>query len=83
MLRLMMPNAPSLPLRVSLRVMCIFVSLTVAAHKLSTWHKERACYRTRMAEEMEHEDEEAEQALMRLYNEAYLQRMGRPQEFGA
>ena len=31
---------------------------------------------------MEHEDEEAEQALMRLYNEAYLQRMGRPQEFG-
>ena len=26
--------------------------------------------------------EEAEQALMRLYNEAYLQRMGRPQEFG-
>ena len=38
--------------------------------------------RTRMAEEMEHEDEEAEQALMRLYNEAYLQRMGRPQEFG-
>ena len=38
--------------------------------------------RTRMAEEIEHEDEEAEQALMRLYNEAYLQRMGRPQEFG-
>ena len=38
--------------------------------------------RTRIAEEMEHEDEEAEQALMRLYNEAYLQRMGRPQEFG-
>ena len=31
---------------------------------------------------MELEDEEAEQALMRLYNEAYLQRMGRPQEFG-
>ena len=38
---------------------------------------------TRLAEEMEQEDAEAEQALMRLYNEAYLQRMGRPQEFGA
>ena len=38
--------------------------------------------RTRLAEEMEHEDEEAEQALMRLYNEAYLQRMGRPQGSG-
>ena len=38
--------------------------------------------RTRLAEEMEQEEEEAEQALVRLYNEAYLQRMGRPQEFG-
>ena len=38
--------------------------------------------RTRLAEEMEQEDEETEQALVRLYNEAYLQRMGRPQEFG-
>ena len=35
--------------------------------------------RTRLAEEMEQEEEEAEQALVRLYNEAYLQRMGRPQ----
>ena len=26
--------------------------------------------------------EETEQALVRLYNEAYLQRMGRPQELG-
>ena len=34
------------------------------------------------AEETEQEEEEAEQALVRLYNEAYLQRMGRPQEFG-
>ena len=38
--------------------------------------------RTRLEEEMEQEEEEAEQALVRLYNEAYLQRMGRPQEFG-
>ena len=38
--------------------------------------------RTRLAEEMEQEDEETEQALVRLYNEAYLQRMRRPQEFG-
>ena len=39
--------------------------------------------RTRIAEEMEQEEEEAEQeALVRLYNEAYLRRMGRPQEFG-
>ena len=38
--------------------------------------------RTRLEEEMEQEEEEAEQALVRLYNEAYLQRTGRPQEFG-